>query len=198
MQLSNSNNSIPKIKYFKDMLFLKPFVLSECNKNKAIESKVNNDSNKKQNNTFIDITDNQDDCASDVTVEFSISQNDLDELDDMEDNKDGIFVELSDTEDDVSPNKQLTQPPKVSDVIQKNTQENEISATTETKMPSEEITNKDTPAPAVATKPESISQNTSDKPCEDRIFGDLVTVMLMKLNDQEKRIAKRKIMEILL
>lgn len=218
MKLENGTKRIPKIKYFKEMLFLRPCVPLTVMNKFVLKDKII-----PKETTQNAPTENEEDYESDDTVEFSVSQNDLDEDDSNIDSKENIFVELSDTEDDNVPKKrpaestqENTRLPKM---MKKDDVDNQITTTSvqldqsivETissspTIASSSVISQSTSPPAAtpvissppATSSVVSSPQISSPMCEDRIFGDLVTAMLMKLDEQEKRIAKRKIMEILL
>lgn len=211
MKLANSNKRIPKIKYFREMMFIKPYITALSPKNDKKVKSVNKETKVKSKEPIV-ISENQEDYESDDTVEFSVSQNDLDEDDNNIDTKENIFVELSDTEEEVILKKrpvettQKEEDLRVAKIIKLDVSENQISKTTTTTATAS-TQHEQNILETVVSLPSVISTSSSIVPqmqpinspmCEDRIFGDLVTAMLMKLNEQEKRIAKRKIMEILL
>lgn len=200
-------------KHFSNMIFL-------CKKG-SISKTIDTDSlsikTERQQRLLTTITDEN--------IEFSITQEDIDACE--EDDED-IFVELSEEElglpvqqrdavpektnhitadviapsvvVPVLPQKRKAEPKDVSaakvDAPSVHSDEKTVSAVVEP-PPSKQI-KCNAVAEQITTPAREPSVSKSEHRCEDTIFGELVAAMLQKMEDVNKKNAKRKIMNILL
>lgn len=160
--------------------------------------------------------------SPDENIEFSITQDDIDAC---EDDDDDIFVELSEEELDLSVQQRdvsdsvstSTTNIVTADVIspvhtlsqKRKADFKEVSAAEEDALSDEQPVSVALAPPSKQIKFNVVDQqivtplrepsvSKNEHRCEDSIFGELVAAMLQKMEKDNKKSAKRKIMDILL
>lgn len=124
-----------------------------------------------------------------ANIEFSITQDEIENYE--EDAVEDIFTELSDEE---------TQVPRVKKY--KHIDEKANTSIKATRITSQQIYDEESPTTAEIESSNSIIAKKPcfirEERCEDTVFGELVTVMLKKLDTESRKRAKKEIMHILL
>lgn len=114
--------------------------------------------------------------------EFCITEEDLNNVDDDNTDSVNVFHELADSESEIESNtdviedEQITKCEKKNDSVKSNTND----------------------APENPSKVIKTGDKRKSERCEDTIFGELVTAMLVKMDPVEKKRVKKEIMNILL
>lgn len=219
-QLNNVEYDKPSkknYKYFDEMSFLANHVQIR-NGNYQLISNIYKSANITKNRMVTDDKDDDDDDGAE-NVDFVITENEIEAYnDDDDDLADNLFVELSDDEKD----EQMHPNPNDDNFCNSDTNSTSIQKPIPTHDNKPELDSTAKTSPLVFVEVNSLELRTADQQsteavvnektkdiprtapktpeerCEDVIFGELVTSMLKKMDSQNRKRAKKEILNILL